>query len=272
MAGFYQRDDVAGIPRLAEEIVLQACRDYRDRICVRDADAFFRSGWYAELSQIPPDRILEKLRREWNRMKVELVMATPDPVETIAMRASLCYGKDTVRDPKALTRKLLENGHTSVFEHVVFTFKVSGISRACSHQLVRYRHCSFTQRSQRYCAETLEGHVVVPPSVQKNDNAWNAYQQALDAAYRAYAALIKCGIPKEDARYLLPNACETELFITLNLRELIHLCNERLCHHAQWEIRQVVGEMAKLVDPDLQYMLVPGCDNCKEKCKWQKQN
>lgn len=201
-------------------------------------------------------------------MRVELIQATKNPAEIISEIASICYDSEP-KDPMALVKFLYKNGHHSVFEHVFFTFKISGISRACSHQLVRYRHCSFTQRSQRYCSE--EGFTyVIPPMVCEQEMRPN-YAFAMDACDDYYEDLITEGVPKEDARYVLPNACETELYLSCNLRELIHMANERLCSRAQWEIRQVVGEMVDLVDDDLKFMLVPKCQSgymiCNFSCK-----
>ena len=200
-------------------------------------------------------------------MKVELIQQTENPIETIAKIASICYDSDP-KNPMGLVKHLYKNGHHSVFEHVYFTFKISGISRACSHQLVRYRHCSFTQRSQRYCDET-ESDWVVPPSLIKNGLQTYLYAPAKDAL-DFYKWLIEKNIPKEDARYVLPNACETELYLSCNLRELIHMANERLCTRAQWEIRDVVRAMIDQVDEGLKFMLVPKCQSgyiiCQEPC------
>ena len=96
-------------------------------------------------------------------MKVTLIQSTPNPIETIAQIASICYDSDP-KNSLGLVKHLYRNGHLSVFEHIYFTFKIEGISRACSHQLVRHRHCSFTQRSQRYCSEDGFGFVT-PPSI-----------------------------------------------------------------------------------------------------------
>ena len=204
-------------------------------------------------------------------MKVTLIQATPNPVETIAQIASICYDSDP-KNPMALVKHLYNNGHMSVMEHIYFTFKIEGISRACSHQLVRHRHCSFTQRSQRYCSE--DGfEVVVPDSFKKDDNIaeWFAYSN--DVTNYSYQSLQKDGIPNEDARYILPNACATSLYLSCNLRELIHMANERLCSRAQWEIRDLVREMCQLVDPQLRFMLVPKCKSgriiCNSPCGGQ---
>ena len=193
-------------------------------------------------------------------MKVTLVQATPNPVETIAKIASICYDS-APNNPMALVKHLYNNGHHSVFEHIYFTFKIEGISRACSHQLVRHRHCSFTQRSQRYCSE--DGfQYVTPPSVD-DGLFWNEMTELQD--WYRYHQVVN-GVPNEDARYILPNACATSLYMSLNLRELIHMCNERLCTRAQWEIRELVTNMRQLVDPQLHFMLVPKCKSGRIIC------
>ena len=197
-------------------------------------------------------------------MKVTLIQATPNPVETIAQIASICYDSDP-KDPMKLVQHLYKGGHHSVFEHIYFTFKIEGISRACSHQLVRHRHCSFTQRSQRYCSE--DGFEYVTPETMHPVEMGYAMERIGDW-YHGYQAE---GVPNEDARYILPNACATSLYLSCNLRELIHMANERLCARAQWEIRDLVREMCSLVDPQLQFMLVPKCKSgriiCHTPCK-----
>ena len=196
-------------------------------------------------------------------MNVTLIQSTPNPVETIAKIASICYDSDP-KNPMALVKHLYLGGHHSVFEHIYFTFKIEGISRACSHQLVRHRHCSFTQRSQRYCSE--DGFQYVTPNTIHPVEMGYAMEQVKDW----YHGFQEDGIPNEDARYILPNACTTSLYMSLNLRELIHLCNERLCTRAQWEIRELVTNMRQLVDPQLHFMLVPKCQSgriiCNTKC------
>lgn len=201
-------------------------------------------------------------------MKVTLIQATPNPIETIAQIASICYDSDPA-NPMGLVKHLYRNGHHSVFEHIYFTFKIEGISRACSHQLVRHRHCSFTQRSQRYCSE--DGFkVILPPSIEKSYPDECTYEHIVRDIDEAYAELQNNGIPDEDARYVLPNACETALYLSCNLRELIHMSNERLCRRAQWEIRELVQQMVNLVPEALHFMLVPKCQSgriiCHEKC------
>lgn len=201
-------------------------------------------------------------------MNVTLIQATPYPIETIAQIASICYDSDP-KNPMGLVKHLYRNGHHSVFEHIYFTFKVEGISRACSHQLVRHRHCSFTQRSQRYCSE--DGFsFVTPPTI-----AQSTFAMDMDDIENWYEDYQNSGVPNEDARYVLPNACETSLYISCNLRELIHIANERLCSRAQWEIRELVSKMCDVVDSDLRFMLVPKCQSgriiCPSPCKERKE-
>lgn len=201
-------------------------------------------------------------------MNVTLIQATPNAIETIAQIASICYDSDP-KNPMALVKHLYRNGHHSVFEHIYFTFKVEGISRACSHQLVRHRHCSFTQRSQRYCSEDDFGFVT-PLSIEKRDENGD-YNFFMKEVAENYSDMQSVGVPNEDARYILPNACETSLYVSCNLRELIHMANERKCFRAQWEIRELVTKMCDLVDSRLHFMLVPKCQSgriiCPSPCK-----
>lgn len=196
-------------------------------------------------------------------MHVSLIQTTPTPIKTIAQIASICYDSNP-KNPMGLVKHLYRNGHHSVFEHIYFTFKIEGISRACSHQLVRHRHCSFTQRSQRYCSE--DGFdFVTPPSIDPK-----AFAKDMEDFKDLYEDYQRSGVSNEDARFVLPNACETSLYLSCNLRELIHMSNERLCMRAQWEIRELVKQMVSLVAPELQFMLVPKCQSgriiCHEKC------
>ena len=192
-------------------------------------------------------------------MQVTLIQSTPNPIETISQIASICYDSDP-KNPLGLVKHLYKNGHHSVFEHIYFTFKIEGISRACSHQLVRHRHCSFTQRSQRYCSE--DGFDYVTPDTT-NPVHFMVDMASIKSLYKSYQ---DDGVPNEDARYILPNACATSLYLSCNLSELIHIANERLCTRAQWEIRELVRQMVALVDPALQFMLVPKCQSGRIIC------
>lgn len=196
-------------------------------------------------------------------MKVTLIQATENPIEVISQIASICYDSNP-KNPLGLVKHLYCNGHHSVFEHIYFTFKIEGISRACSHQLVRHRHCSFTQRSQRYCSE--DGFKVVCPRSVVEVGGQYDYGNVVNRIGEFYEEAQSVGVPNEDARYLLPNACETSLYLSCNLRELIHIANERLCMRTQWEIRDLVKQMVSLVDPALHFMLVPKCESGRIIC------
>ena len=205
-------------------------------------------------------------------MRVTLIQQTPNPIETISQIASICYDSDP-QNPLGLVKHLYRNGHHSVFEHIYFTFKIEGISRACSHQLVRHRMCSFTQRSQRYCDE--DGFRSVLPTSIDDSHGLYTYQHTMLNLQESYENLVERGVPKEDARYVLPNACSTELYLSCNLRELIHMANERLCSRAQWEIRELVKQMCVLTDSTLHFMLKPKCQSgyliCNSPCGKQEE-
>ena len=138
-------------------------------------------------------------------MEAELVAHTPDPAWVIEQAASVCYDSIPTRECK-LVMQCYRSGHHSVLEHASFTFKISGISRACSHQLVRHRMASYSQRSQRYCGEDGFGYVT-PPSIELS-----SYHDSIENALDEYVHLKNSmGRPAEDARYVLPNACHYDL-------------------------------------------------------------
>ena len=194
-------------------------------------------------------------------MKVELINYTKNPVESIETAASTCYDSQVTADGRIM-RHCYKSGHHAVLEFCDFTFRISGVSRVLTHQLVRHRMASYAQRSQRYCVE--DGfEFVTPTSVSKNAEANERYEKTVETIKRAYSDLLEMGVPAEDARMLLPNACCTEICVKMNLRELIHFCNERLCACAQWEIRAMAREMVRAVvevAPELKAFLVPKCE------------
>ncbi len=186
------------------------------------------------------------------RLEVELLSHTPDPERLIERAARTCY--DTTHrmassDTRAFLRKLFVAGHHSVFEHAAATFRVRGMSRACSHQLVRHRLASYSQRSQRYVRER-EAVYVTPPSVRNAGKETETfYGKTMRAAWDAYLELMSRGVPREDARYVLPNACATEIVMSANFREWMHVLEQRLAPDAQWEIAEVCGLIhQKLMD------------------------
>ena len=196
-------------------------------------------------------------------MEVKLTRFTGDPIKAIEEAASNCY--DSVPDGSGkIMKHCIRSDHTSVTEFCDFTFHVSGVSRALSHQLVRHRIASYAQRSQRYCSE--DGFKYVTPiSIENNTEALVVYKTIMRDLEYKYKQLQELGIPNEDARMILPNACETVLEVKMNLRTLMNFMNERLCTCAQWEIRQLAQEMRRLVlevIPQLEPYLVPKCERC----------
>lgn len=184
-------------------------------------------------------------------MKVKLLEYTPDPERVVAMAARLCYsasGAEELADRmddavvKKMVRKMVTIGHGSTLEHVSFTFGIEGVSRVLTHQLVRHRIASYDQQSQRYVA--AHGfEYIVPPSIAANPEARARFERIIAEIRSTYDALTDMGIPKEDARYVLANATETKLLVTMNARSLLHFFNLRCCNRAQWEIREMAYKM-----------------------------
>ena len=193
-------------------------------------------------------------------MKVILTRITENPVDAIEEAASNCY--DSAPTGGKIMRACYNSGHHSVLEFAQFTFHITGVSRALLAQLTRHRHCGFAVRSQRYCNE--DGFkTVVPPSIQGNPQALEAYNRLIEDIQDTYKYLQYLGIENEDARYVLPNACETTLELTCNGRELIHMMNERLCTRAQWEIRELFYKIKAILKekcPDFAVFCVPKCE------------
>lgn len=177
-----------------------------------------------------------------------------------------------------LIRHVLDSGHHSVLEHSQFTFFISGVSRALSHQLVRHRiGVSYSQQSQRYCAFGDGFNYVIPPSISKDPELKKKFESYMSNINNMYLDLLNHeGVPAEDARMVLPNACCTNLTVSINLRALMHFCEERMCTCAQSEIRQLARSMAKLITdkiPELKEYLREKCyrlgycnENSKRSC------
>ncbi|MBT0663837.1 FAD-dependent thymidylate synthase [Geobacter pelophilus] len=192
-------------------------------------------------------------------MDITLLQHTPDPEVTVALAARLCYSKVGINDLREkLSRadvtsfldKIMSLGHQSVLEHVSFTFGIEGISRACSHQLVRHRVASYSQQSQRYVEfKGADFPRVIPASIAESEHRQAVFSRTMEAAAEAYRALVDDGVPAEDARFVLPNAAETKIIVTMNARELLHFFELRCCERAQWEIRAMAIEMLRLIKP-----------------------
>jgi thymidylate synthase (FAD) len=188
-------------------------------------------------------------------MKVTLLTCTPEPDRVVAAAARLCYSPEnpaailrglTPARQKELLARLRTAGHDSPLEHASFTFTIEGVSRALSHQLVRHRIASYSQRSQRYVSEA--GFTfVVPPSVRRSPAAEKRFHHLIEEIREAYKDLVELGIPREDARYLLPNACTTQLMMTMNARSLLNFLELRCCRRAQWEINCLAWKIRGLL-------------------------
>jgi thymidylate synthase (FAD) len=212
-------------------------------------------------------------------LRVALLQFTPSPERAVASAGRLCYAPVGAAELKAsmsdedvrrLVTGLIRSGHMSALEHACFTFAVEGISRACSHQLVRHRVASYSQQSQRYVRFGSDGGFVVPPSIASSPDASAVFAEAMESARRSYERLVELGLAEgrsnesvfEDARFVLPNAAETKIVVTMNARELRHLFSLRCCRRAQWEINRLAWTMRHLVmsvAPQLFQGTGPGC-------------
>lgn len=227
-------------------------------------------------------------------MKVKLLQYTPEGDKLIAAAAKLCYspvGVDAITEglDDETTQKfidmLMKLSHDSPLEHVSFTFAIEGVSRSLTHQLVRHRLASYSQQSQRY-VKLDHFEYIVPPAIEEDPQAREVFIRVMEEDQRAYDEITNILMAKyvdeflaqglgekkarsiaekksiEDARYVFPNACETKIVVTMNLRTLRHFFSLRCCQRAQWEIRQCATEMLKEVKkvyPSLFKNVGPGC-------------
>ncbi|MDD3396021.1 MAG: FAD-dependent thymidylate synthase [Acidaminococcaceae bacterium] len=203
-------------------------------------------------------------------MQVKLIRYTPEPDKTVAMSARLCYSpigaaqlEEKISDEQAakLVRKLGQMGHASTFEHVSFTFAIEGVSRVLTHQLVRHRIASYSQQSQRYVKEH-DFETIMPPTIAARPEAKAQFEALCKEIQELYNEWTEAGVLPEDARYILPNAAETKIVVTMNARSLLHFFELRCCTRAQWEIRALANKMleeVKLVAPVLFENAGPTC-------------
>jgi len=189
-------------------------------------------------------------------MKVNLIKYTQEPEKTVAVAARLCYSPVGVDDlmnelsdesVEKLVRFVIKSGHLSTTEHINFTFAIEGVSRALTHQLVRHRIASYNQQSQRYVKFKDNFEYILPPSIEKDEASRKKFEGMISDIHGLYKELLASGIEAEDARYILPNASETKIIVTMDGRELLHFFTVRCCNRAQWEIRELATKMLKLV-------------------------
>ncbi len=216
-------------------------------------------------------------------LKVELLAVTPDALSLIYAAFRQCYHAGFVADmwPRLLSgeidrekqadfvAKVLESGHDSPIEHASFTFAVSGISRACSHQIVRHRIASYSQQSQRY-VDGSDMDYILPPAIARIPEAkerFEAFMAEVGSAYRDLKDILEAhgrkDKAKEDARFVLPQAAETKIVITMNCRALLHFFHLRCCLRAQWEVRAMAEEMLKLCKAELPAIFATAGAKCE---------
>jgi thymidylate synthase (FAD) len=215
--------------------------------------------------------------------KVALLRYTPEPEKTVALAAKLCYsdsdidqlkGDIDLKDTSKFINMLIKMGHLSPIEHATFTFSIEGVSRAFLAQVTRHRIASFSVKSQRYVGADKTFNYIIPPSIealgQEAAEEYNAQMKQIHNWYTAWQQRLGEGeASNEDARFVLPNAAETKLVMTMNARELMHFFGLRCCNRAQWEIREVAWRMLEEVTkvaPNLFKNSGPSCvfGACKE--------
>ena len=197
---------------------------------------------------------MQNLAKAVIKIEVKLI-SHPLETELIAkMAAVICYTKEhrfnevkqtAELKPAEYLRKIIKDGHTSILEHNIFVFYVSGISRVTSHQLVRKRIASFSQQSQRYV--NAENFKYVIPETIKNSELTEEYEKIINSNFDFYQKMVDEGVPKEDARFILPNATSTQLIVSMNAHALIDFFVKRICQRSQWEVRQLAETMLEEV-------------------------
>lgn len=208
-----------------------------------------------------------------NKPIVNLISKPDNMLKTVYTACRTCYSADypiniyESTDDKEkmlkLIKKVIGSGHYSTIEHIQVSFAISNVSRACTHQLVRHRHMSFSQKSQRYVKEKGQFDYIIPPTIEKDEKLKEKFEKFMEQISNTYQEFVEAGVPAEDARFVLPNAAASSLVTSLNLRELIHLANLRLCTRAQYEIRIMVKAMCDALtkeEPWLKEYLVPKCE------------
>lgn len=186
---------------------------------------------------------------EIHKPEVVLLAITPNPEKLIEEAGRTCYlslSKITDDSERNFIRSAIKRGHHSILEHASASFRIMGASRSFTHQLVRHRIASFSQQSQRYVDEA-EFNYIVPPEIAENKEALALYREFIENSRGTYAKFRELGIKKEDARFILPNALESQIVFSANFREFRSVFNLRLDKAAQWEIRRVCLEMLKVL-------------------------
>ena len=210
-------------------------------------------------------------------LRVQLVRHTGTPQDLVALGARLCYAGGTLdslvekissNDQEAFVQKVMGMGHDSVLEHASFTFLVEGVSRVLLAQLTRHRIASFSVQSQRYVSYQSGFGYIIPPAIRAlGEDAVAEYESQMaqiQGWYEGWQQKLGNAGEKsnEDARFVLPGACETRVLFTMNARELRHFFALRMCNRAQWEIRAMAQQMFEQVYPVAPALFAdagPGC-------------
>jgi len=198
------------------------------------------------------------------KLNVKLLEMTQDAVSVIYVACRQCYStkfageifeqkKNDMKKQEEFIKKVVKSGHESPLEHVKFTFAIEGVSRALTHQLVRHRIASYSQQSQRYVKETNFDYII-PPSIEEDETLRNEFVRVMEKIQTSYNKMIEKfkekGIVGEkanqDVRFILPQAAETKIVVTMNCRELLHFFEQRCCTRAQWEIRNLANKMLEI--------------------------
>ena len=204
-------------------------------------------------------------------MEVSLLAHTENPEKLTAFAARVCYSgaKDLKTLYDSLTNESVDAflekmqsmpNHGTIWEHCVFTFGIEGVSRSLTHQLVRHRIASYDQQSQRY-VNASQFEYVIPPSIKNNKDMCIGFKETMTSLQKVYDIMIQNGIPKEDARFILPNATCSRLICTMNIRSLMHFFALRTCTRSQWEIRELANKMFNLC-----HEVAPKIFNCRMLC------
>ena len=214
------------------------------------------------------------------RLQVKLLEMSDDPLSLLYVAYRQCYSAQWAGDmwgedegekrQDAFIREMMRSGHDSPLEHVKFTFAVAGVSRALTHQLVRYRVASYSQQSQRY-VDMREFGYVIPPSIAGDEPLRTEFEHCMEEIQKCYQVLLDRFAEKgvtgerahEDARFVLPQAGESKIVVTMNCRELLHFFSQRCCQRAQWEIRALADRMLEICREKLQPVFENGGAKCK---------
>ena len=219
-------------------------------------------------------------------MKISLIAHTPDPEKVVAAAAKLCYSNASIDNllsgltpekSREFVERLAKLGHESPTEHVSFTFAIEGVSRSLLAQITRHRIASYSVQSQRY-VNMNQMDAIVPPVIESDESLKQDYDSFMQESLDVYSGFVdrlkqkyvadgmdeKTAVKtaQEDARFVLPNACDTKMIVTMNARSLQNFFRHRCCNRAQWEIRDLADEMLRLVypiAPSLFKMSGPGC-------------